>query len=292
MDLPKISRRHHYIPQFHLKGFLNDGGKIYLFDKVTKKISRTNTKNVLLKKDRNLTVDSNGEKNDLLEKIYSSIEEVSVPVFDEIVKQKHEIKFSHYDKLSLSIYVATLYWRLPTSDEASNRIRNENGFDAVPFNLFKKNGTVANNEERKKVLSNENIKKAYRLFLPFASFYDQDYVNQVLKWRFLFNDPGYFLICDNPIIKKNKVKNPNILNEFIVPLSKDCLLINNDIISTENWSKEFFVQMGVAMFKQAERFVCGHNKLFLEKINEHYNVYERYNKTDRILPDLFKMVEK
>jgi Protein of unknown function (DUF4238) len=291
MNTSKISRRHHYVPQFHLRGFLNDTDSFFLFDKHTGKIYKTNTKNVLFKKDRNITINPDGKKDDWLEKMYSSVELISVPVFNKIVKQKHGVKLNHHDMLSLSLHIATLYWRLPNSDRVSDKIRSEKGFDAIPFDLFHKDGTAVDIEEKKSVLSDENMKRTYRLLLPFASFYDQDYVNRVFNWKVLFNDPGYFLICDNPVIKRSKVNNSNMLDEFIVPLSKECIIINNKAFSLEGMPDEFYVQMGAVMFNQADRFVCGHNKLFLENAFKYYKVYERFGKTDKIIPELFEMIE-
>lgn len=291
MTKSKISRKHHYVPQFYLRGFLDDNGHFFLLDKITGKISKTNTRDVFFEKDRNTTTGPKGEKSDWMEKIYSNVENDVAPVFDRIITQKHNVELSHRDKLLLSLHVATLYWRLPTSDNISDEIRNEKGFDSVPFDLFHRDGTTADSAERKKILSDENMRRAYRLLLTFTPFSNRDYVNQVFNCKILFNDPGYFLICDNPIIKKSEAKNSDLLDEFIVPLSKECILINNKVLLPKKIPDELFIQMGIAILDQANRFICGHDELFLEKIVEHYKVYEKFNKTDIIIPELFEMIK-
>jgi hypothetical protein len=289
----KISRVHHYVPQFHLKGFLNDKGSFFVFDKITGKLRETNTRDVLFEKDRNTAIFPNGEKTDCLEEIYADIEKVFLSVFEKIQKQKWSAKFSHKDKLSISLYIATLYWRLPTSDVISDKIRETEGFKAIPFKLFRKDGSRANDKEARKALSVDGLMKSYRLLLPFATFYKQDYPTRVFNWRFLFNNPGYFMIGDNPVIKRGEGVDTDILDEFVIPLSKECLLINNAIVLSGKLPEEFFVQMGLTIFHQSERFVCCHDKLFLEKIiNLYYSVCKKFGKTGIIKSDLFDMIDK
>lgn len=290
----KISRKHHYIPQFHLKGFLDDvSGSFFVFDKKNGKFWETNTKDIFFEKDRNIIIFPNGDKSDFLENLYTDIEKVALPVFKKIQEQRSTAKISYYDKLYLSVGITALYWRLPSSDVLSDKIRETQGFDNVHFNLSKKDGSQVNEEKIKKLLSSEPMRRTYRLLLPFEVYYDQNFPLLVYNWQVLFNDPGYFMIGDNPIIMRNKLTGVGILDEFVVPLSKECLLINNKIIPTEKLPGHFFIQMALVIFHQADRFVCCHNKQFLEKIISSYNdIYIKFDKTEEIKKEFFDMIDK
>jgi len=289
--MPKISKKHHYIPQCHLRGFLNDQGSFFIFDKKTGKLRETNTADVLFEKDRNTTISLDGHKSDWLEKVYNSLENKIAPIFNEINTEKGRHRFSNSNKLNLGLYIATLYWRLPVTDHISEKIKKDRGLAATPFNLFRKDGSSATETEKKQILATKGMEKAYRLLLTFASIHNQDYLKQIFSWKFLFNDPGYFLICDNPIIKDGEIDDVDVLNKFVMPLSKECLLINNEFVPVNRLPKYFFIQMGVAMFHQAERFVCCHDRNFLEHIIKYYDdVYKKFDKTESIIPELFNML--
>lgn len=292
--MSKISVKHHYVPQFHLKGFLDDGtGAFFVFDKVLNKIRRTDTKNVLFIKNRNTAYSSSGEKTDLLESIYSQIEHVSLNAFKKIQKDKHLSIINLQDRFALSLHIATLYWRLPTSDKLSSNIMVKNKFNATPFNLRKKDGSEFLEDDIKQVLSSEAMRKAYRLMLPFSVFYNPNYLNQIENWQFLFNDPGYFMIGDNPLIKRKTTEGTNILDEFVVPLSKECLLINNRAFISTNLPRHFFIQAGLVMLHQSERFVCCHNREFLEEVVDMYDsVYKRFGKEHQIVLEFFDMLDQ
>ncbi len=47
------SKRHHYLPQFYLRGFTDNKGEFYVFDKQTEEIRKSNPLNSFFENHRN-----------------------------------------------------------------------------------------------------------------------------------------------------------------------------------------------------------------------------------------------
>ena len=70
------SKRHHYLPQFYLKGFVNNIGRYYLFDKDKEEIRESTPSNSFYQNHRN-TGSVGDEKMVLLEDMYAHISPLS-----------------------------------------------------------------------------------------------------------------------------------------------------------------------------------------------------------------------
>jgi hypothetical protein len=77
------SKRHHYIPQFYLKGFTNEHGKYYIFDKQIETIRLSTPINSFFENNRN-TVIVKDEKTVFLEDIYSRFDSETAPQLEKI----------------------------------------------------------------------------------------------------------------------------------------------------------------------------------------------------------------
>lgn len=65
-------RKHHFVPQFLLRGFEEDG-KCYVFDKVKGEIRRSNLKDICCQRDLYTLIDNN-EKMFEIERFFSDVE--------------------------------------------------------------------------------------------------------------------------------------------------------------------------------------------------------------------------
>ena len=70
-----ISKRHHYIPQFYLKGFTNELGEYYLFDKERNEIRKSKPINSFFENKRN-TAFVKDEEFVVLEDMYAYYVEI------------------------------------------------------------------------------------------------------------------------------------------------------------------------------------------------------------------------
>lgn len=82
-----MSSRHHYLPQFYLKGFTDDDGKFYVFDIKNQRLKSKKLlpKQVFFERNRNTFVIGE-EKTDFLEsQIYKLIDNTNSKAFQKIV---------------------------------------------------------------------------------------------------------------------------------------------------------------------------------------------------------------
>ncbi len=112
-----MSSRHHYIPQFYLKGFYeNDSFTVY--DKSIDKFKKNFqiSKMVMFERDRNI-ISINGIKTDVIETIYAKLETSFSDMFKLI--QKHEYPYELLTTEGIRLlkqYISFQFWRTPFVD--------------------------------------------------------------------------------------------------------------------------------------------------------------------------------
>jgi hypothetical protein len=117
----KDSSRHHYIPKFLIKGFANQHGQLYVYDKLKNKIldKPQFPKQIFFEKDRNTIEVKPGLETTFLEDIhYFNVDNKackSIQAFqnDPLNKINYSIENLGY----LSYFLIALYWRIPANDD-------------------------------------------------------------------------------------------------------------------------------------------------------------------------------
>jgi len=295
----KPSKKHHYLPRYYLKGFTNDGGSFFVYDKNTNKIFETNPDASFFQNDLNTVEFPNGEMSDFLEGAYTEIENQSWNSLDNIRNSTRKISIQPLDRMNLFLFLLFLHWRLPGNiafiDKLSGSFFNgENDLDF--FNIFSKSSGPVPEEIKEAIRSSSAFKKAAKVVVPFAPFYkDKDWLKNVANWRFLYSGDGnnWFIVGDNPIITHgDKDHDPvNCLKEFIFPVSGKVILINADRAPQRMLPGEFVIEYGAAILERAQRFVACPNKEFLETLVKYYKVHVELGKTNIIINELFKMLQ-
>ena len=103
------SKRHHYLSQFYLKGFL-DGERNWVYDRVTKELRKDVPKNIAVITNYYTTIDEKGERSTEGESLLSEIEGIAVKSISSLDKGE-DITFS--EKQSLSLFLAFFRTRVP-----------------------------------------------------------------------------------------------------------------------------------------------------------------------------------
>lgn len=101
-------KRHHYIPQFFLKGFSSDGETLHVFDRVKKEYRFQNIRKIA-SENKFYTYTIKG-KEENLEDLFGLIESTSKPVLDKITQGKG---ITMQEKADLSMFLAVLRVRIP-----------------------------------------------------------------------------------------------------------------------------------------------------------------------------------
>ena len=116
----KKSSRHHYIPQFFLRGFTNSKGLLYIYDKEEDRIlqSPRPPKSIFFEKDRNTIRFSELFESSMIEdNLYSIIDTESSEVVKYFREEElAEIDFNTENTAQLQFFLITLFWRIPKTD--------------------------------------------------------------------------------------------------------------------------------------------------------------------------------
>jgi hypothetical protein len=204
-----ISSRHHYIPEFIIKGFTNQKGKVYIYDKDSDEIkSKTKSpKGIFFEWNRN-TLDFGENKSTIIEDVtYGKIDNIGSQVIDTLRKidlSTHDFPMDIVYKLQ--IFIINLFWRIPNSDELFNIIYEIINSD-TPIDLKEKDW----------------LKKHQRtyMFLHTINKMTENLRSTNHKYKFVEFEKPNFILTDNPILYKKTPLDFQELDksEYFFPLS-------------------------------------------------------------------------
>lgn len=295
-----MSKKHHYLPVYYLKGFTDSDNAFFVYDKQKDNLFTSSPDNTFFENHLNTATLPDGSSSDFIEGMYTDLENLCWPSLDNIRKSTYKTPINLLDKMHLFLFLLFLYWRLPSNigfvEKLSEKAFNDNG-EVDYFRLLDKTGGKAPREITDMVKQSPAFKKAFRQITPFIPFYkDKDWSIKILSWRFLYtgDDNSWYIVGDNPIVIKNENNNDFIdcLKEFIFPVSGNILLVNLNHPLNNNPPREFEIQFNTAIIERSTRFVACQNKDFLEALIKDYKLHVQFDKTNIIIPELFEMLEK
>jgi len=281
----KESSRHHYIPQFYIKGFTNNKGIIYVYDKQSDKIwnRQITPKGIFYDLDRN-TIFNENDSSSIIEDYWLKHLDTEC---SKIVKKFRESKNSTFlhninDVSRLKFFLIHLYWRLPKIDFAFDYLFE----NATILNLKGENIKPINKDYKK-----EGFKKIDRLLLPNKII--RGIKNQRLSGGFyskLFEkNENIFLLGDYPMLYKTEPTCfDEILNkEVLLPISsKRLYAISNH--NSKNFDFSKVTTFNTLIINQSVRYVCGTDKVFLEKSVDYYKKQKQFLPLDYLRDKLFE----
>jgi len=298
--MDKMSKKHHYLPRYYLKGFTNSDNGFYVYDKQKDNIFPSSPDGTFFENYLNTITFPDGSKSDFLEDMYTEEENEFWEYLDKIRTSTPSVPIPHLDKMHLFLFLLSLYWRLPSNiglvEKLSEKAFIENS-EVDYFRLLNKTGGKAPKEIADMMKQSPAFKKAFRQIAPFIPFYkDKDWGIKILNWRFIYtgDDRSWYIVGDNPIVIKNENNHDFIdrLKEFIFPVSGKILLVNLNPPLNKDLPPEFGIQFNTAIIERSARFVACQNKDFLEALIKDYKLHIRFDKTNIIIPELFEMLEK
>lgn len=295
------SKKHHYLPSYYLKGFTDNRDFFFIYDKKEDNIlpKALSPDNFFFENNLNTVVLRDGTYSDFLEDFYTQIETITRVSLNTVRGSNNKTPIQPTDKMHLFLFLLFLHWRLPSNikycEELSNNFFNEDYKDLNYFTIKNKNGKTAPKELIDKIKNSTAFKKSSKLIIPFAPFYKSNWSEKLKNWRFLYTGDGniWNFVGDNPIITNgNKDHDPICcLDEFVFPISGKVLLVNINRPVTRDLPPEFNIQFNTSIIERSQRFVACQNKPFLEAIIKDYKIHVHFGKTNRIIPELFSMLE-
>jgi hypothetical protein len=289
-----ITRRHHYLPQFYIKGFVNSDNNLCVYDKLDNQLRQNySPKRIFFEWNRN-TILFEGEEDDYMEKLYSQFENMISPEYNRIKNQVGTIHYELKDIYSLLLLVSLTHWRLPINDT----IAEDFVFNSSPKDLFinifnKENGEEASLDFFNEIKKRKPFIELYRLSKPIIDFMTLDRLNSYQNWLIYgSNSPvKLHLLGDNPIVFKKQPLNNILENEMIFPLTSGITLYHNKGNFIKQIRPEDRVKVDIMVFLQSERYVVGPNKSYLNSIQVLSEGYDTESKIEELRNEIFSIFE-
>ena len=263
------SWRHHYIQQFLIKGFLNERAKVFVFDKKLNKIKtkEQSTKSIFFEEDKNTIFFENGESTSIIEDLLYMNKDNS---FSEIIKEFQNSKLPNENLLTskkiaeFANYIIDLFWRIPYSDEISNKIID----NIVKKNNYKINEKDSFYKQYRSLLYQFTLKNPHKLKNKKNGFITK-----------IFEIKNNFLILgDNPIIYEREPESfDDIFDlDYCIAISSNRIVMQS-LTEVDFFSDSMVMDYNNLVIQQSKRFVCSGSKQILQSCIEYSkNVKELY----------------
>ncbi len=287
-----VSWRHHYIPEFYLKGFTNSNGKFKIFDVEQQRFIRQgkefSSESYFFEVDGNTVVNENGA-SDFIEKLYSKTDDRISKLFDKIRNAQSDTRFgvTEDDMPALQHFVSIMFWRLPINYNQVKYLIKEKDLNELGLLInSKETGEVLRDSVlERRLKSDPNFFRALKQILPYLTYKRIFDCTTPLTIQAFPN--GLPALCsDNPIIFEKSIFPDVYFDDFIFPLTNNLVFIRGKQIN--NIMTSIKVAIDLILMKQARKYVSCTDELYIESLN---NLYDKHYKSvdelkSRVFQDL------
>lgn len=290
-----ISKRHHYIPEFYIKGFTGEDGLLAVYNKEKKRIevNRKSPKQVFFEWNRN-TFKINGEDNDIVEKLYRFGENRFSTIYRNLIEKHEPIELKLYDLCNLIHFISEIHWRVPKQDnESLDYIRTLNSPNSV-LKIKDENGINVTYEKFNEIINEPAFVEASKILRAIQNFTELEKNNLINNWKLYYaqtESPKLNLLGDNPLIIKDKIQTNIIESELIFPLSKGKTVYHTKGKTLKEIPAINKFNIDVLTFIQADKLVCCSNSSYLEAISEHAKFYNSNERIQILKNKVFEIFE-
>lgn len=282
------SHRHHYVPQFFTKGFADDDGLLYIYDKEKDQTlnQKKSPKSIFYKWDRN-TVELGGKPCDNLEKLYAAKDNLTAGELNAVLNNEGLTP----ERLTSLVYLASdLKWRTTKHDDQFDRLKGYISQQDLGINISLKPGQSDIAKMVEHIENSPIYRESKRAILPFLALRDSRQFQQYHTYcRVQVNPKNPALIGDNPVLER-----PNddfkIFDDFILPLNHSYTLIFKKGLKQGIGNAYFFLQRDLAMLSNADRYIGCRDKRHLEMIVAMFRKIKMDQREADILKYLFEYI--
>jgi hypothetical protein len=282
-----ISRKHHYLPVFYLKGFADKNGLIHLYDKVRDVVIESqDPRTKFYVKDLNNYKADGQIRISLEESLFTPADSRIAPLFAKVLKQER-YEFTALEKFEILAFLTQLYWRLPQSNALYTKLIEREGLSNKYFALRNRgNNSLISDEEipeiKNQILADAEIQKMLKHVIPLTNGAINELNTMYDNWMvYAINSPELNLITgDHPFLINNKMQSmDNIFNEFVFPLGKSHLLVISDK-SPSFLDSIFLVNVNAAIVSQSNRFIASHDLGQLTQAITNFKELKKHGKSE------------
>jgi|GEM_PF-6099407 len=257
------SRKHHYIPEYFTKGFVDAGGMVWMYDKQAKRyLGRKAPSQVFYLYDDN-TAFIRGQRNTIAEQSFMRTDHVQA----ERVKAFLACPNTH-DGISdalharMSEHMLMQYFRSP---------RNRAKYDLVFDNMKNWSGMLDGVDFDPRMFGpTDTLRQLSKAYLPrelFSALLDR-VDGQWIGKTYDKSDQEILVLTDNPVVYlKPPVKLMDLLDSCMLAMSSRRLYVR-DFREDDSDPLVTMIQYNVMAIEQADRIVCASSKEFLVKAVE------------------------
>jgi Protein of unknown function (DUF4238) len=282
------SKRHHYIPQFHIKGFKGADDWYHVYDKKSGRINPIcSSKGIFWEEHRNSIIEP-GHTSPMIEtQGYSVFETKEAPIIRALQSLTIDKDLlSNDNMMTLNNYIIGLYWRIPHSDSTFDTIATSDGFAISEDDDF-----FAKSKKSDRPLGVSSIKKIHRLLMTAQTMISYSMLNS--HWEFRSTIYGiskpWFVLGDYPIIYPTEpISLLHVINqELYLPLSAT-RIYSNQPEKILAFDEQDVLTINAITIHQSVRYICAADKSFLEKSIKLYETLKQTNRLDSARRYLFE----
>ncbi len=278
------SSRHHYLPIFQIKGFLNENGCLYVYDKHLHDFhpeGERTPKQIFYEWNRNMFL-VNGKQDDYVENLYSRIDNDLSLSYERVTKGDYKTPLEIFDRFEMILFAGLTFWRIPRTDEEIHNLIDGSETEDLHIKIYDENGPLPSSHEiYSRILKLDHFRQGYRMIKPLFDYISAEIHKTIDDWNFYYAsaDVKLHLIVDNPIILADDKIGYIFETELIFPLSNGCTLFHTKGKKLIQLAPDHRVLVDTLLFIQSAKYAAGPNREYLEQIAE---LASSYNTNDRI----------
>ncbi len=279
----KESSRHHYIPQFYIKGFTDQSGVTYVYDKKSDKIweRQISSKGLFYEWDRNTVFKENDSSSIIEDYWYKTLDNQYSDVIACFRELENTESLLNTDNISkLQYFMIHLFWRLPMLDYAFDKLFEE------AIKTDSDGNIVSFNQDYEK----DGFKKLERLKLPnkIIKMVTNKNISGGINSKLFENSNSVYLLGDYPMLYRVEPSSfDDIINkEVFLPISANRLYsISNHSGLSFDFSK--ITTLNTLIINQSVRYVCSPDKVFLKTSVNYYKKQKQFFPLDYLREKIF-----
>ncbi len=275
------SWRHHYLPEFYIKGFCDENGRITVYNKQSKKFDKKSPKSIFYEADRNTLSDAFGNRGDILEKMYADLESKIAPHLKNAIDNTSG-KMEEETLRNLIFLAYLTKWRNPQYDESFKDLKDI--FTVDDLGLGIKTDGKRLDVELEELFHSELSQESKRLLLSIQPFRFKDDYKVIFRNSFIIPSSTPCLLGDCPFWEAD-IDKDKFFEDFIFPISQNQRLVYSDRIDKYEFIEYFnnnksiesdFIHLfstvnDLTTFHLAEKYVACADESYLRTIIDSYN---------------------
>jgi len=277
--------KHHYLPQFYLRGFTNGDG-LFMIYLVNEQRFKQNGKlfspasHFFLPDDNTIIID--GVRDDFLEENYSRTEGYVAKAIDKIKAVDQNFGIDATEIVLLQYFAAELFWRLPAHRNIIDEVNNIESLNKLGVAVIsKKTLRPVSSAEFDRMVGNDPAYLKYmRTMLPANTYWDL--IDCTWPGHIITFPKEFPAICsDQPVILRHPENLDVFRDDLILPLA------HNKIMFRIKGMKRVFApaikfQIDMLVLMQAKEYVCcvvqAYVRSLVSAFHEHYDTVELLRK--------------